>query len=233
MSATKNGDDHERFGADAAAYALDALEATEVRQFEEHLARCDACQRELAAMRAVVEALPAAAPAHAARPELKGRVMATVRADARQQAPGSKDRARRAVWRIARPRLAASAITAAAAAAAALAIALVSGGGGSGRTFVGVVSAPGASASVHESGSSAQLRVSRVPGPPPGRIYEVWLQRGAGTPEPTSALFSTGTGSVTLPSNLRGVQAVLVTAEPRPNGSRKPTRAPTIVVGLT
>lgn len=229
MSTTKNGDDHERFDGDVAAYVLDALEGTEVRQFEEHLEHCDRCQSELAPMRAAVEGLPAGAPVRGAPPDLKDRVMAAVRAEAPRQAP--KKQARH--WPIARPRLVASATAAAAAAAAAVAIVLVLGGGNSTRIYEGVVHAPGASASLRQSGSSTELRVSRVPPPPQGRIYEVWLKRGARAPQPAGTLFANGTGTVSVPGNLSGVQAMLVTSEPRPNGSRTPTRAPIIVVRLS
>jgi hypothetical protein len=95
------------------------------------------------------------------------------------------------------------------------------------------VSTQGASASLRQSGTSAQLRVARLPAPPPGRIYEVWLKRAGQAPTPTRALFATSTGSVAVPGNLNGIQTVLVTAEPRPSGSRKPTRAPIIMVRLT
>jgi hypothetical protein len=85
---------------------------------------------------------------------------------------------------------------------------------------------------LRHSGNSAQLTFSRLPVPPAARIYQVWLKRKARAPEPTRALFATSTGSVAIPGNLRGVQAVLVTAEPRPYGSRAPTRTPLIVVRL-
>jgi len=101
------------------------------------------------------------------------------------------------------------------------------------QTYPGIVHAPGASASLRTSGGSAELRVSRLPAPPTGRIYQVWLKRGAQQPAPTKVLFATSSGSVTVPGNLRGVQAVLVTDEPRPNGSLAPTRSPFIVVPLT
>jgi hypothetical protein len=104
-------------------------------------------------------------------------------------------------------------------------------GGGPARTYPGVVYAPGASASVRQSGNSAQLRFARLPAPPPGRIYQVWLQRG-GSFQTARTLFAASNGSVGVHGSLRGVQAVLVTAEPRPNGSRAPTRAPIIVVRL-
>lgn len=224
---------HERWDGDAAAYALDALDPTESRAFEEHLSACRRCQEELAKMRRAVEALPAAAPVRPAPPELKQRVMATVRAEETESAAAAP----RPSWRRLSPppgtwpRWALPGL--AAAAAAVLAIALVAGGGSSARTYPGSVSAPGASASLHRSGTNAQLRVSMLPAPPPGRIYEVWLQRPGEVPAPARALFSTANGSVAVPGNLRGVQAVLVTAEPRPSGSSKPTRAPIIVVRLT
>lgn len=234
MSGPGHDGGHDRWEGEAAAYALGALEGGELHRFEEHLAGCGQCQEQLAMMQRTAEALPAAAPVRAAPPELKGRVMGVVREEAPQsKAPVGESSWRRrfvppgATW----PRWALPGLVAAA--AAAVAIALVSSGGGSIHTYAGTVSAPGAKASVRQSGSSAQLEVSRLPAPPPGRIYEVWLERPGQAPTPARALFATSTGAVTVPSNLRGVQAVLVSAEPRPSGSRKPTRAPIIVVRLT
>jgi anti-sigma-K factor RskA len=232
MSSPTNGDEHDRFADDVAAYVLNAMEDAELQPFEEHLARCRECQRGLAALRSAVEALPDAAPERPAPPELRERVMTPVRAEVKLQAPKSETKARRQLWPIAPRRWAGSAIVAAAAAATA-AVLVLTGVGSSGRTYTAIVSAPGASASLHQSGSTAQLRVSHLPAPPSGRIYEVWLERDAQTPKPTSALFATSSGSVTVPGNLHGVRAVLVTAEPRPNGSRTPTRSPVIVVRLT
>lgn len=231
MSGWRQDGGHEQWECEAAAYALGALDGAELRQFEQHLADCGQCQEQLAMMQRAVQALPEAAPAHTAPPELKQRVMGVVRAEAEpSETPVPKRRGRFARPAAIRPRWALSGL--AVAAAAALAIALVSGGGSSVRTYTGTVSAPGATASVRQSGSSAQLQVASLPAPPPGRIYEVWLQRAGQPPVPAHALFATGTGSVTVPGNLSGVRAVLVTAEPRPSGSSKPTRAPIIVVRL-
>jgi hypothetical protein len=228
---------HERWDGDAAAYALDALEDAEVPAFEEHLAACSRCQDELAAMRRTIDELPTAEPV-APGSELKQRVMGTVRAEAAGRtrsrptvaAAGHAPRVRRPSWL--KPRVL---IGAGAAAAALLAVLLVLtvGGGHSVQTFSGTVYAPGASASVRQSGSGAQLTFSRLPGPPPGRLYQVWLSRSGSAPQPTRTLFAARNGSVPVHGNLRGVRSVLVTAEPRPNGSRTPTRAPIIVVQLT
>lgn len=227
MTGASNGD-HERWDGDAAAYALDALDEAEVRAFEEHLAACSRCQSELAVMRRAVEQLPAA-PTVDPGPELKQRVMATVRAEAEART-GSESQPRPRVTRRSwlRPALAG----AVGAAVLALILVLTVGGGSSTRTYAGIVYAPGAHASLRQSGSSAQLTFSSLPGPPQGRIYEVWLTRGGGAPQPAGTLFATRTGSVAVRGNLHGVRTVLVTAEPRPNGSLSPTRAPLIVVRL-
>ncbi len=96
-----------------------------------------------------------------------------------------------------------------------------------------VVIAPGhhATAELRKVGSRLELVVVGMPAPPPGRIYEVWLEHGTEAPLPTDALFSvtkTGSGSVGVPGDLHGVSKVLVTDEPL-GGSLKPTRTPVIV----
>jgi anti-sigma-K factor RskA len=229
MSDTRGGS-HDRWADDAAAYALGALPEGEVRAFEEHLAGCRHCQDELARLRDAVAVLPAAAPVLSPAPELKQRVMAGVAAEEAASA-GQAPRSRVGLWSGRRPQLA---VAVAAVAAVLVVVGLLTlGGGSSTHTFTGVAHAPGATAAVLRSGSGARLRFSRMPTPPPGRIYQVWLQRPGGAPQPTRTLFAASTGSVALPGNLRGVQTVLVTAEPRPHGSRVPTRAPIIVVQLS
>ena len=79
---------------------------------------------------------------------------------------------------------------------------------------------------------TATLRVRGLHNPLPGRVYEVWLKRPGQTPVPTDALFTVsrgGTASVQVPGDLRGVDKVLVTSEPR-GGSRVPTTQPIITV---
>jgi len=219
---------HDRWDGDTAAYALHALEEHEVRAFEEHLAGCKRCQEELASFSDAIAALPDAVPVLTPAPDLKQRVMASVAAETAAPARARPSRARRVSW--ARPQLA---VAVAAVAAVLVVVGLTLGGGSSTRTYTGVVHAPGATAAVLRSGNSGRLRFTDMPAPPPGRIYQVWLERGSGTPQPTHTLFAARTGSVAVNGNLRGVQAVLVTAEPRPRGSTVPTRAPIISVRLT
>ena len=51
-----------------------------------------------------------------------------------------------------------------------------------------------------------------MPAAPPGKVYEVWVERGTEAPEPTDALFSAtkrGAGSVAVPGDLHGASACL------------------------
>jgi hypothetical protein len=110
---------------------------------------------------------------------------------------------------------------------------LVSGTGESGRTVPAQVvapSAPRARASLTVGDDRATLRVRDFPPPPRGRVYQVWLKRPGRPPDPTTALFSVrnGTATVDVPGSVKGVDQVLVTAEPE-GGSRQPTRAPVII----
>jgi anti-sigma-K factor RskA len=230
---------HERWEGDAAAYALRALPDDEMQAFEEHLASCSRCRDELASFRETVATLPTAAPPLAPAVELKRRVMAAVGAEAGPgtdaQAAAEPKRSGPGRWLATRPSWLSPGVAIAATAAVVLLVVLgvlTLGGGSSVRTFTGVVHARGATASVRVAGSRGQLRFSGMPAPPSGRIYQVWLQRAGTPPQPTRTLFATSSGSVTVNGNLRGVQAVLVTDEPRPNGSRAPTRTPIIVVRL-
>jgi anti-sigma-K factor RskA len=230
---------HERWEGEAAAYALGALEEHEVRSFEEHLSNCPQCQSELGRMHDAVKTLSAAPPRNAAPAELKQRVMSAVREDAggavaTDPVRSPKPYAPRA--RISWGRWRAPVLAAAAAAVVALGVVigvLSSSGGQPTRTYTGIVKAPGASASVRVSNGHARLVFARLPTLPSRLLYEMWLERGKTAPVPAGALFASTTGEVAVPGGVRGVQAVLVTAEPRPSGSLSPTRPPIIVVHLT
>jgi anti-sigma-K factor RskA len=79
-----------------AAYALDALDADERREYESHLADCEACQEELASFAGVTEALAVAASGPAPRPELRDRVLSAARAEPQTVVPFER-RSRRAL----------------------------------------------------------------------------------------------------------------------------------------
>lgn len=230
-----NAADHDRengdCGRDVAAYALGALEPDEARALEAHLETCAVCRDELAALAGATDVLPLSAPQLAVPRGLRRRVMADVR---RHPRSSGEDRARgRQRLSLGRPALA---LAGAAALAAAVALgALVTSSSTSGPRVVQASVVPaGASAQLRVNSGQAALVLSRMPAPPAGKIYEVWLKRGAAAPSPTDALFgvtSSGSASVAVPGDLHGVTAVLVTPEPR-GGSLAPTHAPVVVAQL-
>ena len=70
------GADHEPFAAQAAAYALGALPPDEHAGFVAHLGTCTDCQRGIASLSRVVEALPQTLEPATLPPALKARVLA-------------------------------------------------------------------------------------------------------------------------------------------------------------
>jgi hypothetical protein len=242
MTAHEPHIDPDGCGGNAAPYVLGALTDEEHVSFRRHLESCSVCREEVAALQIVASALPAAAPQLSAPPQLKRRVMASVREDVRRRgAHGAERRAddgRARVylpmrgWRSAalarlqwRPNLAAA--TLAVAATVLAVVALVPGGGGGTRVSRATVLPRGASASLSVSGGHAQLNITDMPQAAPGRVYELWLKRSASAqPQPTDALFTVaadGAASGGVPG-----REVLVTSEPR-GGSLVPTRPPVIV----
>jgi hypothetical protein len=216
-------------GDDVAAYALGALEPGEARALEAHLATCAVCRDELASLQGGADALSLATPQVAVPRGLRRRVMSAIREEARS-APGSAPREARRLP----ARGAAFAGALAVAAVLVVAAVLLTGGGGGTRQVQASVSAPGASAVLRLSGGQGMLIVRHMPQPAPGKIYEVWIKRGAAAPTPTSALFgvaANGSAAAAVPGSLRGATAVLVTPEPR-GGSPAPTHAPVIVARL-
>ena len=84
-------------------------------------------------------------------------------------------------------------------------------------------SAPSSTARAPRSRSTATARGSsaaKLPAPPAGRVYQVWLDRGGKSPEPTSALFSTRRDGSRLRRRPR-----LARRRPRGDGHRRADRA--------
>jgi len=232
---------HERLFDSLGAHALDALAPEEHAEVEHHLEHCASCRAKAETLRAVVHHLPSATLQLAPPEELRTRIMAQVEAEAElMRAAGSNaDRVPGRRWARAgaflfRPLGGAVA----AGVLVVVAVAAFLAGGATRRpqpTQVRTVAAdvqrsvaPHASASLMlRQGGGATLVVSRLPEPPRGRIYEVWLvRRGRGAPAPTDALFTVngrGSGHVEVPGDLRGVERILVTAEPH-GGSDVPSQ---------
>jgi anti-sigma-K factor RskA len=235
-------------GASAAPYVLGALTDEEHEAFRVHLESCSVCREEVAALQVVASALPAAAPQLSAPPELKRRLMARVREDARRreladagESPARAERARKRApaslrWR---PNLAVAVLAAAVVALAVVALSSGSGGGaGSAGTHVirAQVLPSRASASLSVGAGHAQLNIADMPQAAQGRVYELWVKRSAsGRPLPTDALFTVsaaGRASVGVPGGVGGVREVLVTSEPL-GGSRVPTLPALIVARVS
>jgi hypothetical protein len=216
-------------GADVAAYALGALDEAEAQEFHEHLKGCAVCQDELAAFAEVVDVLPMSAPAYRAPRGLRRRVLRAVAEESRPAPASAPGRPRR---RLALPRPALALGGALALAVAAVVVVLATGSSSSPQPRVIAAQVTGrGSASLRVSRDHAELVVHRFRAPPPGQIYEVWLQRGrTGAPIPTNALFGVndkGNAAVDVPGSLHGVTLVMVTREPA-GGTQKPTHPPVI-----
>ena len=70
-----------------AGYALDSLDEGERRAFEEHLESCERCQEDLASFWEVTSALALAATGPEPPPELRERILDSVRAEAQNVVP--------------------------------------------------------------------------------------------------------------------------------------------------
>jgi len=231
-----DGQDPRDCGGDAAAYALGALTATEAEDYRRHLGGCARCQTELAAFVRVVDVLPMSAPQYAADAALRRRVLADVRAEPREAAPGRRRRAMSPVRGIRAPRAGlVLALATVLAVVIAGALIVLPGGSTRERLLQARVFGSAGSASLRISDGHAELSVRRLPPPPPGRIYQVWLERPGAPPAPTRALFSvtsSGAADVGIPGNLNGTRRIVVTPEPQ-GGSREPTRPPVIVASTS
>jgi anti-sigma-K factor RskA len=225
-----NEHDHSSYEDDLAAYLLDALPGDEARRFERHLDDCARCQERARWLQASVEVLPAAVEQVEPPPELRERLLKTVRAEAdARERPVRRRRSWRGLLAIPRPMLAGAGAVLAAVAIGAYA--LGSGGDAEQTVTARAEAPPGATATVERTGDKGILRVSGLPQRTDG-IYEVWIARGEQV-EP-STLFQVhrnGTGAAAIPNGLDDADQVMVTLERR-GGSARPTRAPLIVAKI-
>jgi hypothetical protein len=234
-------------GGNAAPYVLGALTEHEHEAFARHIESCAVCREEVAALQLVASALPAAAPQLSAPPELKRRVMSSVRADARKREsqelrrgrasePGRTSRPAASAWLRWRPNLAVAALAVAVIALAVVALSSGGSAGGGTRVIRAQVLVPRASASLSVSDGHAQLSLAGMPQSAPGHVYEVWLKRSAsGKALPTDALFTVaanGAATVGVPGSVDGVREIMVTSEPL-GGSRVPTLPALIVARVS
>ncbi len=214
-------------GIDAGAYVLHALEADESHAYAEHLVVCDHCRLEVNDLRLAFDALSIAAHQTAPPAALKSRIMAVVGAEselllaagpAADRPPVATVAPRR--WRPTfgrglRPVLAG--VLACALLGLGVAGGLAARGGGEPETRTLAAWAKGpANARLAVTGDRASLELTDMPSPPPGRVYQVWVDRGDGHLQPTHTLFnvrSDGRARVAIDESVAGVERILVTAE--------------------
>lgn len=222
--------DHERWNEDLPAYLLGALEPGEQAELERHIGGCAECRAELVWLRPAVNLLPETAESVEPPAELRERIVGQARSEAR---PAKAARARRPLFRSWRPVVGLATVALVLAAVAGYAIrAGESGDGGSATTVATAGRAPGVTAKMIGEGDAGTLKLANVRQLPPDRVLEAWIRRD-GQVTPVRSLFvpdSDGRASTTIP-NTRGVEVVMVTAEPQ-GGSASPTSVPIVTLKM-
>ena len=74
--------DHTQWADSVGAYLLGALDPDEAARFEEHLAGCDECRRDVAELKVAADALPVSVPIVSPPAALKDRIMSVVEQEA-------------------------------------------------------------------------------------------------------------------------------------------------------
>jgi anti-sigma-K factor RskA len=213
-----------------AAYALDALDPEDAREYEVHLARCDRCRAELVELSEAASALALAVDSPAPSPELRARIL--------QQA--SRERANvvplRPRWTIP------VAATAAVAACAALWAASLSGkldrreeALARQERVAQILARPNSRTISFAQGTlvvtrtgEAALVLRNLDKAGSGLTYEAWVA-GQGAPEPAGLFDGGEVVAVPLERPVRDGASVLVTKE-KAGGVEAPTRAPFVTV---
>ena len=229
----------DRFEESLAAYSLGALDEEEARELERHLGGCERCRAELHRLAPAVRALPETVERSEPPPQLRERLMAEVRADARRagadaaRPAGAMERLRGFLGgRRGRPIVALATLLLVVAAVAGYVVGRNGGAAGGGASTVVSGKAPGIVAAVVREGDQGRLELTHVPNLPAGRVLEAWVKKGAEV-QPVPTLFlPNGAGEASTPlGDVEGVERVMVTAEPT-GGSREPTSEPIADVSL-
>jgi anti-sigma-K factor RskA len=232
--------DHIRYEDDLAAYLLDALTESETREMERHIADCARCRERARWLQGSVEMLPMTVEQVEPPPELRERLMQTVRAEAavgarepvrRERAPrtGAARSLAERLLAIPRPALALGAVLLLMAGAFAGYVAGNADDSGTKEIQAQVApAAQGARATLEVDGDRGILRVSGLP-QHRNRIYEVWLAEGDRVrPAGLFQVDRQGRGAAGIPRGLKDADQVMVTLE-RTQGSARPTSDPLVI----
>jgi anti-sigma factor RsiW len=213
-----------------AAYALDALDPDEAREYEAHLARCERCRAELASLSEAAGALAFATDAPVPPVDLRARIL--------QQAQRERPNVVPLRSRWVAPLAAAAAIAACAAIALGLWAASLHGKLDRQQRLAAVLGDPAAQRNaladnrgtlVVSANGKGVLVVKGLEPAPAGKTYEAWVSSG-GSPQPAGTLDGGSKHSLLLLERPvpRGA-TVLVTVE-KHGGSDVPTTKPFLSV---
>jgi anti-sigma factor RsiW len=230
--------EHRECSESLGAYALGALPDLEGERVRRHLADCRQCRAELEGLRAAVDALPASVPQIDPPPALKSRLMEIVETEAEvlraagepadRPEPTPKKRPRWLTIPVPTP---GQAVAYACIIAVAIAVAIGGWGAPVTRTINAQLSAPllagGTKAKLQLTGTRAELVVEGLPAPAQGHVDELWIKRGAASPQPAGT-FVVMSGSVRVSRPVDRGDVVMMTMERAP-GTDAPTSAPLIV----
>lgn len=210
--------DHKRWGEDLAAYMLGALEPGEAAEFERHLDGCERCREEMGWLEPAVRSLPESVERQEPPKQLRQALMAEVYADAPpepRRAPAPRRR------RLLKPAVGFAVL--ALLVAGVVGYEVGNGGDGEGGASTIVRQIDGMTVTMIQEGDGGKLELAGVPQPPEGKVFEAWVERD-GEVEAVPALIVPdrhGHAETTI-ADMSGVEAVMVTVEPR-GGSEMPT----------
>lgn len=223
-----------------AAYALGALEPGEASEVEAHLADCDRCQAHLRWLEPALQVLPESVERIEPPKSLRDRLMAEVRADAKQtraSEPEAEGSRRWLSWLGSGPYGWKPAV--AVAMVALLVVAFVGyevgssdSGGGPPPVVMTQEEASGIKVKMVSDDEGGSLKLENVKQLPDDRVLEAWVQR-EGEVEAVPALFvpdHEGSASTVI-EDMDGVEVVMVTREPE-GGSETPTSDPIVTMEL-
>ena len=201
----------------SAAYALDALEGDERREFEEHLMRCAGCQETVAAFQEAAASLAYQAEMPPPPPALKGRILEEVRRERSNVVPVRR-----------RWMLPAAATVAVVAASAAIGLGIWAASLheqlGKRPEAIPLTGASGSLIVTPE--NEATLVVKGLAPAPTGKTYEAWVI-ASGNPVPAGTFTGGDRVAFQLTRNVAKGTVVAVTLE-RAGGVDHPTTKPLI-----
>lgn len=217
-----------------AAYALDALDPEDAREYEAHLARCERCRDELASLSEAAGALAYATEAPLPPPELRARILQQARRERENVVP------LRPRWVM--PVAAAAGVAACAAIglgiwAATLSSKLDRREAALAREerVAAILASPNARTISFDRGAlvvarngAAALVVQNLKDPAEGKTYEAWISAN-GAPKPAGTFEGGDVVTVPLEGSVARGASVLVTEE-RDGGVDAPTQKPFLTV---